>query len=397
MSARAIVLALLAGAAGCELIANIPSSNGNRPDGSVGDADGSVSDDDAGGSDVMTDECTTNAQCTAAVEPTCADHVCRECRLDGECGANGVCLLDGTCAAEARILFVAPSGSGGACTAAAPCSLDQGIASLTTTKDVIKLAPMTFVLTTSLKIKPAFPVTMAGEGATLVGGADPLNFMIETNGPDTVITGITNNQQGWYAGFCEGGKATYARTTWMTGGLGFFSTSPCDFTLDHSVVKSQGAYAGYFSSNASVVHVRNSLLSDNGMAGNANPVWTIAGAGTTGAIENTTIANNHGSTNSITCVAGIVVRNVISFGNAVPPTNECVVSYSDIEAGYGGANNHNVTLDPQFVSATDAHLHATSPMRGIGDPAAVLPLDIDLQVRPQPAGTAPDIGADEVP
>ncbi|HEY4178924.1 MAG TPA: hypothetical protein VGM90_18885 [Kofleriaceae bacterium] len=397
MKVRVILLALFAGAAGCELIANIPSSNSNRPDGSMSGDDASASGDDAGsGSDAM-NECTTNVECTTAAKPTCDNHVCRECRIDAECGANGVCLLDGTCAAEARILYVAPTGSGAVCSAAAPCSLDTSVASLSATKDVIKLAAATYTLTTSIKIKPAIPVTMAGEGATLVGGADPLNFMVESNGPGTTITGITFDEQTWYAGYCEGGKVTYSRTTWLNGGLGFFSTAQCDFTLDYSVVKTQAAYAGYFSNGASIVHIRNSMLVDNGTAGNANPVFTISGTGTTGAVENTTIAGNHGSTNSLVCVAGITARNVISFGNAAPPTNECVVSYSDIEAGYGGANDHNVTLDPQFVSATDFHLQAASPVRGIGDPAAVLPLDVDLQVRPQPAGTAPDLGADEVP
>jgi hypothetical protein len=159
-------------------------------------------------------------------------------------------------------------------------------------------------------------------------------------------------------------------------------------------VRMQAAYAASFTADASTVHVRNSLFVNNATNG-GNVVFSIGGANSTATFENITFATNGGQ--SILCQPGNTVRNVISFGNPSPPSNDCVVSYSDIEAGYGGVNNHNVTMDPQFVSATDFHLQATSPVRGLGDPANALPLDIDLQPRPQPAGTAPDLGADEVP
>jgi hypothetical protein len=397
MSKRVVILALLASAAGCELIANIPSYGSRSSDGGTSDDDAMPSGDDAMVSDdAMTGDCTTNAQCTTLAEPTCDNHVCRACRTDADCGTNGVCMLDGTCAADARIMYASPTGSGTVCSAAAPCTLEQGVALLSATKDVLKLAAATFQLTAALSIRPSVPVLVAGEGATIVGAGGTPSFTIETNGPDTKVTGVTIDQNTWYAGYCEAGKVTYSRTTWMNGGLGFFSyNTPCDFTLEYSIVRTQAAYAASFTAADSTIHVRNSMFVLNSTNGGGNPVFSVGSTNTTAAFENTTFANNGAL--PISCQPGNTVRSSISFGNPSPPSNTCVVSYSDIEGGYGGANDHNVTLNPLFVSATDFHLQPTSPVRGLGDPANVLPFDIDLQPRPQPAATAPDLGADEVP
>ncbi len=43
----------------------------------------------------------------------------------------------------------------------------------------------------------------------------------------------------------------------------------------------------------------------------------------------------------------------------------------------------------------DLHLLPTSPARGRGNPAGTLPIDIDGESRPNPAGSPPDAGADE--
>jgi hypothetical protein len=54
--------------------------------------------------------------------------------------------------------------------------------------------------------------------------------------------------------------------------------------------------------------------------------------------------------------------------------------------------------DPLYLNwPNDMHIASTSPCRGVGTPTGAPTDDFDGQTRPQPAGTNPDVGADEVP
>jgi hypothetical protein len=59
----------------------------------------------------------------------------------------------------------------------------------------------------------------------------------------------------------------------------------------------------------------------------------------------------------------------------------------------------NVSVAPSFQTANMPHIGANSPLRGLGPAGggAAPTDDYDGQVRPNPAGAAMDIGADEVP
>lgn len=59
----------------------------------------------------------------------------------------------------------------------------------------------------------------------------------------------------------------------------------------------------------------------------------------------------------------------------------------------------NLEADPSFVSPAtlNYHITATSPARAAGTTAGAPVLDIDGDARPNPTGTNPDIGSDEVP
>jgi len=73
------------------------------------------------------------------------------------------------------------------------------------------------------------------------------------------------------------------------------------------------------------------------------------------------------------------------------------VTYSDIrqESGtYSGTGNIN--LDPSFISSTDLHLADDSPCIGTGTDAGVTN-DRDGNIRPNPLGSIPDMGAYENP
>lgn len=107
--------------------------------------------------------------------------------------------------------------------------------------------------------------------------------------------------------------------------------------------------------------------------------------------------------------------NVIGCNPGVDVSSNIFAWHSSDQQGVGGCVIHDSLFDT-FVPANlvganrqadaatffvdlngrDLHLAPTSPARGIGQPG-IVDVDIDGAVRPQPAGTRPDIGAYEAP
>lgn len=84
-------------------------------------------------------QCTADeaAACTGA-SPVCGDdRACRACAAHPECGDSDACLPDGACAATDDVAYVAPAGSGTACTKDMPCATLA--AALATSKSYIRL------------------------------------------------------------------------------------------------------------------------------------------------------------------------------------------------------------------------------------------------------------------
>jgi PKD repeat protein len=73
------------------------------------------------------------------------------------------------------------------------------------------------------------------------------------------------------------------------------------------------------------------------------------------------------------------------------------VSYSVVSQGIYSGQNHNISLNPQFVNVTqgDYHLLSTSPAIDAGDSFALHLPDFDFDGDPRVLGSAVDIGADE--
>jgi len=77
-----------------------------------------------------------------------------------------------------------------------------------------------------------------------------------------------------------------------------------------------------------------------------------------------------------------------------------IPSYATIAAltAASGMNANSLMMDPGFVDPVlDLHLQSGSPCAGRGQTIASITLDQEGEVRPQPAATAPDVGADETP
>jgi hypothetical protein len=119
---------------------------------------------------------------------------------------------------------------------------------------------------------------------------------------------------------------------------------------------------------------------------------------------NNRISNNIFSSHNSYAVYKAVPSNVGTLRNNLLFTTQANVSFwgtanADIPALQAASGQFASSLEalPQFVSETaDLHIQSTSPAVATGFQFPVVGSDFDLQTRPLPAATNPDIGADEI-
>ena len=374
-----VALALLAG---CELFASVPR-------GEVGSATHCTADVQCVAplpycdlpSEVC-EQCRTAADCTGEA-PSCIDGTCSACRTDDDCDTT--CLPDGTCADPARVVFASPTGTGD-CSQAAPCDLDTAVTHLSPSVDIVQLLPGTYARAAALPITTT--AIIAGSSATLQGMT---TSTIDVEGGDLTLLDVAIAANGNIAVICQGSGKLSVRRVHITGSSTGLYANPCTLTMDRSEVTASSGYGVIVTTGP--IQMTSSFVTGNGGG-------VALSAGVTGSIVDSTIANNNVlmGTDALLCTTSpdVVVENDILMGNPVDPT--CVASYCDLDAGYTGTGTNNVTMDPMYLGApVDYHLMPTSPLRGLGDPAMAVDTDFDGEPRPQPAGSAPDIGADEIP
>ena len=359
--------------AGCELIADIPSHT-LAPD----DAGGGSGNDDGG-------EIDGGAGIDAKVG----------CDLDSEC-ASGVCLVDRSCAMDSHIVYAAPAGTGAACSATVPCSVETAVTKLAAGIDVIKLAAGVYERSAQLDL--AAPVTIAGTGATWHGnpGQDFMPLLVATGTP-VVVIGIDFDLNGSPGITCSAGQLVLSRAKLHSGFYGVFGSQTCSATIDRTSFSANTFYGAYFSMGTTVA-ITNSYFTDH--TPSITSLAALIFEQVTGTVSHTTFSNNTGDTPAIHCATSpnLKLTSLISFGHASPSVEPgCHVSYSVLDPGYAGPGTNNVTTNPMFIGAGNYHLSAASPVRGMGDPASTMAHDGDGEARPQPAGSRADPGADEVP
>jgi hypothetical protein len=387
--------------AGCELLVSIPSASVDH-DGSNGASCSShqvcvaptpLCDLGAG----TCVECLTTADCPID-RPVCAAGTCAPCEDDGEC-SSGVCLPDGTCADASRVLYTSPTGASATCLVTDPCSLDTAAMIVSATRDIIKLAPGVYDRTANLT--PAAACTFSGSGATLRGTATGgFSSLVQVSAVDVTFHRLAFQGSGLIDVQCSSsGKVRFDRAD-LRGGLVSVLANPCELVAKRSMFADAAYYGVYVGTGP--ITMSNSFVTHNGTG-------AIAIAGlylnnvATGVVESTTIAGNQASMGfgGLSCVSSsaVTINSNIVYGNlpaVIDPT--CNVRYSMIDPGYTGPGTNNTVLDPGFVMpGVDYHLSSGSPARGLGDPTSANPIDIDGMSRPQPAGSPPDPGADEVP
>lgn len=389
---RVAIVGLAGLLAGCELLANIPSYS------PVADAGL-----DAGDASDAGPECVMSNQCTAP--EVCVMGECRRCDSDAHCGAasENVCLPDGTCADTARIAYASPAGTGD-CTLANPCAIETAFSTAagSATLDIVKLLPGTYSRSDMIQVNTD-AVILAGEGATVMAAAAIAMFRVTTGTFTIVGAELVGNQQ--FNALCVGGAGAPGtlrmhRVLTRGGAYGAGSIS-CNLELSRTSVLQNTGIGVYVSQGTA--RIANSVVMGNGIAGAAQGGIQFLNV-TDARVEMSTIAGN-GSVDDmyaggITCSGSTsVVTTSISWGNVGtakgPLDAECVVDYSVVEPPYAGGA-HNVRNDPLFQAVGDVHLQAASPARECGDPALVMGVDYDNEVRPQ-GGAVFDCGADEVP
>jgi hypothetical protein len=397
-SARAI--ALLAVSA-CHWIVPVPSDVDLR--------DATTSDD---GVDAAA--CTTSDMCLPS-EPYCdpSSGTCRPCELPQHC-ESGACLPDGTCADQGAVLYASPDGDSSTCTRADPCEVHVALSLVDIGRRIVSCEGGDYDLPSTLGIDRDVTIVGAGPSETLIKRQPGGGLVIEVIGGSTVTLGnLTIHQANGDGIRCTSSTMVLDRVVSRDhGNIGLQATG-CTLTVDRSafldnsfgittngplqIQRSVVLGNSVGGIDADVIMMRNSVVVRNGGPASFGGVQSSTG----GTIELSTIADNASNVagqGGVSCGAGTIVQSSILFGNgAVDP--DCNHNYIVSDVAIPGDDNV-ITTDVMFVSRDqpyDYHILAGSPATGRGDPSTDVDIDFDGDVRPIPAGTRVDAGADEIP
>ena len=386
--------------------------------------------------------CLENAQCTTETAPICdaTAHACRGCTEDTEC-STGVCVEAlGTCAVATQIIFVSAEGTSNAtCDLAHPClTVADAIRVLTPTRNVVRIVGDLVTTSTSsirlnentivfdgngTRLTGPSPLFVIGGGATVVmeglatTGQSPggLVFAQVTGGSLTAsslslttaaidVTGgavhIARSTFDWSANrgdgvTCEGGDLTLETSSFTTasvfvsGGTARIARNKFDMRQDGSV----GA-------GTALVTIENNVIVSHSQFADSMSAQSLE-AGST--VRFNTFFNASGVTDggrALRCDATVAVSsNIFAWNSTQSPT--CLTTHSlfDQFTSQLGEGNSSAAVGTFFADAStlDLHLSAASPARGGGEAGLPVTTDFDGSARPNPAGSAPDVGAFEAP
>ncbi len=278
----------------------------------------------------------------------------------------------------------------------------EGFIGSATTTHGISIAPLSAAGTFTIeknkvnRVRNNNGATWSAYGINLGGGS---NHIVRNN----FVGGVINDQ--------TAGTGSFSTTF---GAFGIRVGLGTDHKIYHNSVHLTGVILGNLNTNLVAafavvgtaqtgVDVRNNIFSNQLTGGNPGAttgtrvVAIYVPAGATSAMNLT--LNNNDYFVGTEPINRLALRGVFSGGEytsdnfdpttTTPATN--FRSYSSTLSADGNNDNATKKVDPLFVSNTDLHIQATSPMRAMGANVGVAD-DIDGNVRP----AVPAIGADEI-
>jgi len=246
----------------------------------------------------------------------------------------------------------------------------------------------------------------SGSVVTFTSGEDStalLHGFTIINGNGTLVSGIQRFGGGIYSYNSSNPTISDCIITGNSAGAGSGGGISCWYasaTIKNCIIKNNANH-GIFNAFGAGVRVINCLIRDNYASDYGGGIH--AGGGSSPTIINCTIVNNdsyHHTSTGIYAISGGTVLNSIVRDNIGPDIliiqGATSVSYSNIEGGYTGIGN--IDTDPLFVDSTNNNHRLTdnSPCIGSGLDTILVPMiDLDGNLRPNPPGSNPDIGAYE--
>jgi hypothetical protein len=383
--------------------------------------------------------CESNKDCTASA-PICSptQRACTACRADADC-ESGVCLAaDGVCALATELIYVREDGTdGSACPKSAPCRTFTGaLARVSPTRRVIRLLGTQYETADGIvldskdiyldaestqvrRISPGRIITVSGTSKLTIEGIK-LDMSLGQTGIESTSTQLVRLSQidatggGAYAVFTNAGTL-HIRDSKFVGALVLCGMSTMDIhTCDFRNASIEGG-------SDCVTHVSRSSFTDT----------QLAAGGVLRAENNVIVSNSATCTNDFYASITEIHFNTwicrhtppvsepfkgtafycggsdsVSFGNLLAwdstnPAPSCTLSHSIIPsfATVAGANHVVAAAASIFVDflGGDYHLRADSPAKGAAESNSGITVDFDGAPRPNPKGSAPDIGAFEAP
>lgn len=344
------------------------------------------------------------------VTPICgADHACRSCGKHTDC-ASAACLPDGSCGSDVNVAYVAATGTGTACTKAAPCGTLA--AAVAKAKTYVKIAAGGIVKDAQVTTIDGKGVTiLADEGAKLDRDGDGAVLEVRSANADVKIFDLEITGASGTSGANgidvnpNGGTPKLALTrVKLTGNQGLgLSAQGGTVTISQSTISANPG-GGISISNAAF-DITNNFIYRNGNSTTATvggasiaPMASSASVFAFNTVVDNQIQNSGALAGGVFCdtsgfaaANNIVARNYVSNDPNRANANTsgiCTFPTSTLSVSLAGIAFVRPDDNPY-----DYHLLAGSSAIDQATTQSTVGVDVDGDVRPQ--GAQKDIGADE--